>query len=160
VLERGLRDRGSPDIIRALQAHHTPRPRVAEARAIAESRLATAMMDLSDGLADDLPRLCTESGLGARVYCDRIPVDPVCHALAASIGRTSLEMATTGGEDYELLLTCSAGAVGRLMAAVSARSYTPLTVIGEIVEGRSVAFLDAEGQPVSLGSGFDHFAAR
>lgn len=160
VLERGLSDDGSPDIARALQAHHTPRPRVAEARAIAQSRLATAMMDLSDGIADDLPRLCAESGVGARVYCDRIPIDPVCHALAGRISRTVREMATTGGEDYELLLTCPPSAVDRLTAAVSARSGAPLTAIGEIVDGQSVTFLDGAGQPVSLGSGFDHFAFR
>jgi thiamine-monophosphate kinase len=160
VLQHGIRDDRSPDIARALQAHHTPRPRVAEARAIAQSRLATAMMDLSDGLADDLPRLCAESGVGARVHCDRIPVDPVCRAFAAGIGKNALEMATTGGEDYELLLACPPSAVEALKAAVLARSDAPLTVIGEIVEGRSVTFLDAEGQPVSLGSGFDHFASR
>ncbi|MGD0114288.1 MAG: thiamine-phosphate kinase [Armatimonadota bacterium] len=160
VLQRGIRDDASPDIARALRAHHTPRPRVIEARAIAESRLATAMMDLSDGLADDLPRLCAESSVGARIHCDRLPVDPACRALAAGIGKTALEMATTGGEDYELLLTCPPSAVEALKTAVSAHSNAPLTVIGEIVEGRSVTFLDAKRQPVSLGSGFDHFAGR
>ena len=149
---------GPPEIARALQAHHTPRPRLAEARIIAQSRLVTAMMDLSDGLADDLPRLCAESGVGARIRCDRIPVDPACRAFASGIGKTALEMATAGGEDYELLLTCPPDAVARLAAAVQERTGTPLTAIGEMVEEQEVVFLDSAGRPIFPGSGFDHFA--
>jgi thiamine-monophosphate kinase len=158
VLQQGVQDDGSPEIARALQAHHAPRPRVAEARAIARSRLATAMMDLSDGLADDLPRLCAESAVGARIRCDRIPVDPACRALASGIGNTALEMATAGGEDYELLLTCPPGAVEQLAAAVSARTGALLVTIGEITEEPSVIFLDERGRPISPGRSFDHFA--
>ncbi len=158
VLQRGVSQDGSPEVTRALQAHHEPRPRVSEARAIAQARLATAMMDLSDGLAADLPRLCAESGVGARVWCDRIPVDPACASLARRIGRLALEMATAGGEDYELLFTCPPSAVAQIAAVVSQATGAQVTAVGEITEQLGVSFLGPDGQPITPGSGFDHFA--
>jgi thiamine-monophosphate kinase len=156
--QQGLPDDSSPEVARVLQAHHEPRPRLSEARAIAKTGLATSMMDLSDGLADDLPRLCAESGVGARVWCNRIPVDPACLALSRRIGKSALEMAIIGGEDYELLLTCSPSAVEQIAAAVLQIGGPAVTVIGEIVERTGVSFLGPDGEPMLPGSGFDHFA--
>jgi thiamine-monophosphate kinase len=158
VLQQGISQDGSAEIARALQAHHEPRPRVAEARAIAHTRLATAMMDLSDGLAADLPRLCAESGVGAVVRCDRLPVDPACAALARRIGRSALEMATAGGEDYELLFTCPPSAAARIAAVVSQAAGAQVTAVGEITEQPGVTFIGPDGQPIAPSSGFDHFA--
>jgi thiamine-monophosphate kinase len=154
-----LADDGSPEFARALQAHHKPRPRLAEARAIAESRLATAMMDLSDGLAQDLPRLCGESGVGARVWCQRVPADPAALALAPKLGRDPLELALSGGEDYELLFTCPTAAAPEIAAAVLARTGTAVAVIGDVTDGTGVTFLDASGNAMAPNTGFDHFAA-
>jgi len=129
-----------------------------EAQAIARARLATAMMDLSDGLADDLPRLCAESGVGARIACERLPVDSASASLAGRIGTDALEMGLTGGEDYELLFTCPPAAVSDLAGAVSAATGTAVTVIGEIVEKAGVCFLGPDGRAITSGQGFDHFA--
>jgi len=158
ALRRGLAEKPEAEVTRALQAHREPQPRLAEGRAIAGARRATAMMDVSDGLANDLPRLCAESGVGARLYVERIPVDPACAAVADKTSADAVALATSGGEDYELLFTCPSGAIQEIAAAVSAASGSPVTVIGEIVPGDSVTLVDARGKARSLGTGFNHFA--
>ncbi len=153
---RGLSE--TPAVSRALRAHHEPRPRLAEARAIAAARTAGAMMDLSDGLAEDLPRLCAESGVGARVYADRIPVDRCCAAVARELEADPLSLAVTGGEDYELLLTCRQEEAEKTVALVRRATGTQVTAIGEVLGDEDVLLTDADGSTRPLGAGFDHFA--
>lgn len=157
ALERDFSDAGSSLLAEAFRAHHEPEPRLNEAQAIAATRLATAMMDLSDGLADDLPRLCQQSGVGARLRASAIPIAPACSFVADSLGLSDLRLALSGGEDYELLLACPPGSVDTLSAAVQACG-NQLTVIGEITDEEGVSLLDAEGREHPLGHGFDHFA--
>jgi thiamine-monophosphate kinase len=109
-------------------------PRLEEGARLAG--LARAMIDLSDGIAGDVPRLARASGCGARVWLDRLPRAP---------GAT-VEQAAAGGEDYELL---AALAPGTAMPAW-------LTAVGELTDGDAVELLDASGEPVEL-SGWDHF---
>ena len=157
ALRHELAEDSLPQLARALQAHHEPRPRLAEARAIARTQRASAMMDLSDGLADDLPRLCCESSAGAQIHADRLPVDPSCFAVAARLGVDPLALAISGGEDYELLFTCPAQAVEDIAAAVSQAAGTEVTVIGEIVAQEKVLLVDADGAIRPMPAGFDHF---
>ena len=70
---------------------------------------ATAMMDISDGLFIDLSRLCKESGVGARIYEDRIPMSGELIKAAEYLGADPIDFATGGGEDYELLFTAPPG---------------------------------------------------
>jgi len=154
ALRQGLAGDPDPQVVRALRAHRQPVPRLAEGRAIAASRRASAMMDLSDGLADDLPRLCASSAVGARVWLAQIPIDDSCEPLAAGIGTDPLALAVSGGEDYELLFTCEPAAAEEIRAATGTR----VTVIGEVVAGEGVVWIGADGAPVSVGRGFDHFA--
>ena len=72
------------------------------------------MMDCSDGLATDLAHICRASGLGARIALDRLPVDPAARAVAGALDADALSWATSGGEDFELLLTCDPAAVDAL----------------------------------------------
>jgi len=143
----------------ATQAQHEPEPRLREARVIAGARCATSMMDLSDGLADDLPRLCQQSGVGARVRAGDIPIHRACSFVADRLGISDRQLAITGGEDYELLLTCPPAAVQELASALSEATGTQLTVIGEIIAEEEVLLMDADGSERSLGAGFDHFGA-
>lgn len=69
------------------------------------SRVATAMIDVSDGLFLDLSRLCDESKVGARVYMRQLPLSPQMKRAAFALGMDPYELATSGGEDYELLFT-------------------------------------------------------
>ncbi len=157
--EQALQEVGSSLLAEAIRAHHEPRPRLAQARAIARTGKATAMMDLSDGLAEDLPRLCQQSGVGARVRAETIPIHRACCHVANRLGLNDLRLAVSGGEDYELLFTCPPGAVAEVAAAVSDTADTQVTVIGEIVAEEEVTILDGDGRELPLGKGFDHFAA-
>jgi len=121
--------------------HLTFTPRLREARWLATRHRPTAMMDLSDGLGSDLPRLAVASGVGYRVESKTLP----CHA------GCTFEEAAADGEDYELLFTISPEAIGGLMADwAAAFPGTPLTMIGEIT---------AEGAG-SLPRGWEHYRKR
>ena len=88
-----------------VQQHLYPVPRIQEARLLATRRLATAMIDISDGLSSDLHHLCEASGVGARLHRDRIPVTEILTAYAKQKRRPPYLYALEGGEDFELLFT-------------------------------------------------------
>jgi thiamine-monophosphate kinase len=140
-------------------AHRRPRPRVREAQWLAQAGGVTAMMDLSDGLGLDLPRLLGESRAGAVVDVEQVPVDAATRAVAAALGADPLAWATGGGEDYELLLTCEPAAFERLQRGLG-ESGAPLTAIGVITAGAPVVRWSARGREVTVARGFEHFAAR
>jgi thiamine-monophosphate kinase len=118
------------------------------------ARVAHAMIDLSDGLAQDLGHLCRASGVGAEVRLDALPIATACRR---ALGPRAARFAATAGEDYELLVAMPAAARARLRG-LGCR----LTRIGTVVAGGPRArFLDADGRPVALGAGgFDHFRGR
>jgi thiamine-monophosphate kinase len=127
-----------------------PTPRVAEGLLLIEQGVKTAI-DISDGLVADLNQICKASKVGARVEVERVPVEP---ALIDAFGKKALEMALSGGEDYELLFTAGGDAIERIRKAAS----VPVTVIGEVVEGKTTTLVDKRGQPVELKqSGWKHF---
>jgi thiamine-monophosphate kinase len=141
-----------------IASHLRPRPRVAEGRWLGEAAGVHAMMDCSDGIATDLEHICRESGVGARVRLDGVPLAPAARAAGHALGVDPREWAVGGGEDYELLLTCEPEAASRLAEGLVAATGTPLTVIGRI-EGPAgaVVFVDESGRPVSVRSGYQHF---
>jgi thiamine-monophosphate kinase len=89
---------------RAVARHLLPKPQLELGRALGLLPRVAAM-DLSDGLARDLPRLCRESGTGAEVDADSLPLSPSFEALCEALGETPVELALGGGEDYMLLFT-------------------------------------------------------
>ena len=133
----------------AIQAHLYPQPQCALGRYLAARRLATAMIDLSDGLSTDLGRLCEASGVGARVWAEHLPQpnlkDP----------RALLQLALHGGEDYQLLFTVAPRRAQRLPARFHG---VPLRHIGEITRAKKVVLHQATGREKSLRpQGYDHF---
>jgi len=155
VLERGLeRNR---DLV---QAHLRPQPRVHEGRLVARSRWATAMIDLSDGLATDVWRLCDANQLGVRVDADTLPVSPATRAVAAEVGRSALELALFGGEDYELLIAAGPTHVEALTKRMREEVGTPVTTIGEFVDrGKGRLIVDRSQQTELQPRGWDHFSS-
>ena len=151
MLREGLKyDAETASFLR--EAHLRPRPKVREGQILRRQGIKTAI-DLSDGLASDLLRICEASRVGARVRVDKVPVHPL---MKAAFKESFTELALSGGEDYELLFTASGGAIEEVRALMAG----PITVIGEIVDGKpgQVTFLDEKGRVVELGrGGWDHF---
>lgn len=133
--------------LRATKAHRRhffPEPRIEAGRLLREKKIATAMIDTSDGLSVDLQHICDESGVGAVVYPDSLP---------RLGGKEGLQFALHGGEDYELLFTARPNKlVPRQIRDV------PVTRIGEIIAGRSIYLATRKGriQPLEV-KGLEHF---
>jgi thiamine-monophosphate kinase len=137
----------------ALAAHLTPVPRVAAGQALVG--VASAMIDVSDGIASDAGHLCTESRVALRLQASRIPIHPGAGVMARLLGREALDLALRGGEDYELLFAAGADPTARLAEAAPA---LPVTRIGEVTAGPPLpTLMHALGTEEILSGGFDHF---
>jgi thiamine-monophosphate kinase len=139
--------------------HLYPEPRIAAGRRLAAKHLATAGIDLSDGLSTDLQHLCEESNLAAEIIAAAIPIHPMAQlAEAAGWTPSALDLALNGGEDYELLFTASPKAkVKQQIGGV------PIHLIGKTKPKQAgvptLTILDADGTGQSLLSkGWQHFA--
>jgi thiamine-monophosphate kinase len=162
LLERGARLRRKRprsshyrNIEQLLLRQLRPEPRVAWGTALGEERLATAMIDISDGLSSDLAHLCRESNVGAIVDASRIPVDSPVINLCGRRALDPLLLALHGGEDFELLFTVRPRDLSWLPRRVGG---VPVTYIGDITN-ESGHIRIAEGSRVwTLESGgFQHF---
>src|SRR5262245_23692996 len=142
-----------------LRALFRPLARVGEGQILALEG-ATSMIDVSDGLALDLHRLCRDSGVGAVLRLADVPVAPELQDLRGVIPLDPLDLALSGGEDYELLATVRPGALEEASAKVRDRFGTPLTEIGEIRANRDVVAVESDGSERPLQpAGWDHFAS-
>jgi thiamine-monophosphate kinase len=131
--------------------HFFPGSRLDVGRVLSRQRLATAMIDVSDGLSTDLMHICKESGVGAQISKQAIPV--------ARIGKpqrqVDIRFALHGGEDYELLFT--APAHKRIPARIGG---VPITEIGCITRGNKIFVRSARGSLVELNPrGWEHFGS-
>jgi thiamine-monophosphate kinase len=136
---------------RLVRRYLRPEPRMMAGRAAANLG-ASAMMDLSDGLASDVLRVCESSGVGCDVDLNLLPVERDTRQLAQSLGHDPGILAATGGEDYELLIC----APERVLDALAESTDVPLTTIGEITQSGIV--FKRDNMPVDGLSGWDHFA--
>jgi thiamine-monophosphate kinase len=130
---------------------------VAEALWIAERYQVSAAIDVSDGLAKDLWQICEESGCGAEVTDDRIPIAPAARTLAAQLGesKSALERAYGDGEDFELILAMPPTEADGLLA--DAQCPIPVTRIGSFLAERGLSHVDSTGQRRELPPlGYEH----
>ncbi len=127
-----------------------PQPRIEVGLALLRRRIATAAIDLSDGLSTDLTHLCHESGVGAEISASALPI----HPLAAAAG-TATALALNGGEDYELLFAARPTTrVPRSIAGVR------ITRIGRVLRGEAITLIEPDGQRSKLEpGGWEHFTA-
>ena len=144
-----------------LRQHLYPHVRVALGEWLAKRRIASAMIDISDGLSTDLSHLCTASGVGARVWSERIPqpeIPPSQSGFALKRALDPLQMALHGGDDYELLFTVPRRLAKRLQ---SAPEFRDITAIGEINRGKQVLLIDSAGHAKPLKpAGWDPFRVK
>jgi thiamine-monophosphate kinase len=154
-LLRGGRIQKSTSAAKLLARHRRPVPRLAAGAFLGEEQLAAAMIDVSDGLLQDLGHICRASNLGAAIYHDRLPLSVAYRALA---GKDGTRHALTGGEDYELLF-CSKPSNRNAIQKLSQRSHVPITRIGSCVAARGITVLDSSGKKIVISSlgGHDHF---
>jgi len=143
-----------------LAAHRRPRPLLAAGRILAEAG-ATALIDVSDGLGQDLAHVCRASGVCAGVDWARLPVAVGVVALAETLARDPVALVCGGGEDYALVAALPADVAEAAAASASAAEGVPAAVAGEILaasEGAPLVALEGCGPVRDIaGLGWDHF---
>jgi thiamine-monophosphate kinase len=130
-----------------LGKHFTFTPRIAEARFLLSRFAPHAMIDVSDGLIQDLNHVLAESGKGAVLYLDSVPVSSAARSAPATRrGRTPLEAALSDGEDFELLFTVSPSDGRKILRLPRGLAGTPVTRIGSITRGKGLWLDTGRGQ--------------
>jgi thiamine-monophosphate kinase len=141
-----------------IRRHQQPTPRTAVGALLARERLATAMIDISDGLVQDLGHICKASGTGARIWEEKLPLSTAYRKLAAKQGSI---YALSGGEDYELLF-CARRRDRARIDKIQQQTHVPITRIGACTSSRDgIKVMDAAGKPLVLSlKGHDHFKGK
>ncbi len=129
--------------------HFFPVPRIALGQVLSEKALASSMIDTSDGLSTDLAHICEESGVGAEILAEAVPLASVGHPSK----EVDLELALHGGEDYELLFTAP-----RRKRIPSQIAGVRITQIGHITRDKKIILMNRDGVGVELKpQGWEHF---
>ena len=141
-----------------IKVHNEPKPLIETGRIIATSGLASAMIDLSDGLLSDLGHICKESGVGAMLFRSKIPLSSELKLLASLANFNPLDIALSGGEDYLLLVTVPEEKIQDLELLFKDKRPSPLYLIGEIREKEGIGMVNDDGsiEEIVL-RGFNHF---
>jgi thiamine-monophosphate kinase len=149
MIQRGWHKRKKWKGLLRKQFH--PEARLEVGQWLAEKKIASAMIDTSDGLSTDLAHICEASGVGARVWATKIPKMKI----PSRLGLDPLRLALDGGEDYELLFTVPRRLAGRLPKSVHG---VPITKIGEITRERKILLVEEQGRTTPLrNQGWDPF---
>lgn len=141
-----------------IERHLAPTPRIELGQALAQQRLAHAMIDISDGLLSDTQHILEESNVGARIWEERLPLSKNYCQWVGQYFKEPYQLALRGGEDYELLFT----APKKLRTRISSLSHNlclPITCIGEILPEKEGLQLIQKNGKIQMPNhlGFDHF---
>jgi len=137
-------------------------PRVSEARHLVERFSPIAMIDISDGLASDINHIAEESGVGARILAEKVPISQAARKQAQKDQVEPLSHALFDGEDFELLITMEPAKAANACAEFKRKFGLGLTLIGQIVpESGRVTLVDSDNTEHELKpGGYDHFKKR
>jgi thiamine-monophosphate kinase len=142
-----------------VKIYHTPSHRAQLGEAIAQKGCATAMIDTSDGFLGDLGHICEESGVGAELFQDKIPVSEDLREAARRLQQDPYDFFLGDSDDYELVITCKPQDRALLHSIVTRYGSVPLTEVGKITgAAREILLLFPDGarRPVKPLS-WDHF---
>jgi thiamine-monophosphate kinase len=141
----------------AVSRHLDPTPRVREGILLAEARLPTAMIDVSDGLLADLGHILKLSGAGARLCLDKIPLSADYLERYSVTGEDTYSLPLSGGEDYELLFTTPAGKIDTVQSVLM-ESGSGCAVIGEIAAAGLLQLTVSGAEYTPKQWGYNHFS--
>ena len=132
-----------------VEHHKRPAPRIQEGKALRETGLVGAMMDISDGIASDLRHILKASGVGAEIDLATLPISEELAAACQKHGWDAYELAAGGGEDFELLFTAP--------AEIANMVNFPIYPIGRIVSGSELSWLHEGSKSDFDTTGYKHF---
>lgn len=145
--------------LKLINRHLVPEVRLGLAVWLAENKCANAMIDISDGLKGDIQHIADLSHVGYKIYANKVPIDKNIADIAGMNGFSALDLAVSGGEDYELLFTMSASQEKKFFGETSNTSFgCQITEIGEIIsDGKVREIVDERGVPLHFSkAGFVH----
>jgi thiamine-monophosphate kinase len=141
-------------------AYQCPVHRAVEGHAVAKTGLVNAMIDTSDGLLGDLGHICDESGVGAVLYEQDLPISQALRQFAEDSGRGGLDFVLKESDDYELMMTCNPEHVVGIRDTLAGVGHIPVAQIGTITANKGkIEIMDSKGnsRPATV-SGWDHFS--
>jgi len=142
-----------------IEAHNRPVPFLEAGRLISRSKLASAMIDLSDGLVADLRHICESSRVGARLIRNALPLSDELRSLAQINHFDPYDLAISGGEDYRLLVTVPRKNTDLFLSMFEKQKPCQVFRIGEMRENSGVEIVNPDGTSEGLNiKGFDHFS--
>lgn len=151
IIKKKRGSRG-PEVKTIIKRHLKPTPRVKEGVLLSKCGIVSSMIDISDGLLADLGHICEESRAGARLLLDQLPLSRGFRSLSMDYG--GIDLALSGGEDYELLFT----ARGPIASVLDKTRGIKCTPIGKIVKHEGITVVGTHGDTyIPKGRGYDHF---
>jgi thiamine-monophosphate kinase len=148
----------SEELSKLLKAHILPEPHLLEGRFLARRPAVHAAIDTSDGLSSDLGHIAAESGVGATLYAEKIPLSDPLKKFCARFDFDPIEFALSGGEDYTLLCTVAPDKSEDIAREFQNEFKRPLFQIGEIIAKNQMKLIFADGTSKSVRpTGWNHF---
>ncbi|MEA3505829.1 MAG: thiamine-phosphate kinase [Bacteroidota bacterium] len=144
-----------------VQKHHAPEPRINEGIWLGKQKSVHAMMDISDGISSDLMHILDASGKSACIHADKLPISELLYKVASENNWNPFELASSGGEDYELLFTVDAKDIDKLKMEYKVNFMENISVIGEIKEGETgISWFKKKTEITNKKDGFNHFSNK